>query len=58
MAQSDGWVLSLILDFGSGHGLRVVGSSSALGSALSEESAWDSLSPSAPAARALSLSNK
>ena len=36
------------LDFGSGHGLRVIGSSPVLGSAFDMEPAWDSLSPSFP----------
>ena len=48
----DAWVaLSVkcpILDFSSGHDLTIVRSSPMLGSLLSRESAWDSLSPSAP----------
>ena len=36
----------LALDFGSGHDLRVMGLSTALGSTLGMESAWDSLSSS------------
>ena len=43
MAQS---VKHSTLDLGSGHDLRVVGSSPMSGSVLSVESAWDSLSPS------------
>ena len=48
VAQS---VERLTLDFSSGHDLRVMGSSPALGSVLSMEPAWNSLSPlcSAPA---------
>ena len=46
------------LDFGSGHDPRVVGPSPTLGSTLSIESAGDSLSPSAPSPRILSLLNK
>ena len=49
------------LDFSSGHALRVTGSSPMLGSALSVESAGDSLSPSHSAPRpthALSKINK
>ena len=37
------------LDFGSGHDLTVMRTSPVLGSVLSWESAWDSLSPSPPA---------
>ena len=44
------------LDFGSGHDLTVVRSSPAAGCALSEEGAWDSLSPSLPAPPLLVLS--
>ena len=36
------------LDFGLGHDLRIVGLSPVMDSVLSAESAWDSLSPSAP----------
>ena len=36
------------LDFGSGHDVMVVGSSTTSGSALGVEPAWDSLSPSSP----------
>ena len=43
MAQS---FKHLILDFGSGHDLRVVRLSPASGSVLGVEPAWDSLSPS------------
>ena len=53
------WVKLPTLNFGSGHDLRVVGSSPTSGSGLSGESAWDSLSPSPsalPPAHALSLS--
>ena len=49
----------LTLDFVSSHDLRVLGSSTVLGSMLSVESAWDSLSPSPsalPFSRAISLS--
>ena len=46
------WVAQLVkcptLDFGSGHDLRVMELSHELGSALSMESAWDSLSPFTP----------
>ena len=38
------------LDFGSGHDLRVVRSSSALGSTLGVQPAWDSLSSPSPSA--------
>ena len=41
MAQSVKWPT---LDFSSDHGLRVVGSNPTLGSVLSMEPAWDSLS--------------
>ena len=41
-------VKHLTLGFGSGHDLRVVGSSHTLGSALSVESAGDFLTPSLP----------
>ena len=47
------------LGFGSGHKLGIVGLSPALGSALIEESAWDSLSLSlctCPCLHVLSLS--
>ena len=47
------------LDFGPGHGLRVMGQSPMSGSLLSLESAWDYLSPSSsapPSAHALYLS--
>ena len=45
-----GWfsMLSIQLGFGSGHDPRVVGLSSALGSALTAEPAWDILSPPFP----------
>ena len=45
VAQS---VECLILDFGSGHDPRIVGSSPDLGSVLSMEPTWDSLFLSAP----------
>lgn len=48
----------LTLGFNSDHDLRVVGSSTMSGSALKVESAWDSLSSSAPLTRALALSLK
>ena len=44
------------LDFGSGHDPRVVRLSPMLGSVLGVESAWDSLSPSAPPLLTLPLS--
>jgi len=46
------------LDFSSGHDPRIVRSSPELGSVLSGESAWDSLSPSASPYCSLSLSLK
>ena len=48
------------LDFGSGHDLRVVRLNLLLGSMLSMEPAWDSLSPSlcAPYLHLLSLQKK
>ena len=52
MAQS---VECPTLDVGSGHDPRVVGSSPVWGSTLSMETAWDSLSPSAPPWLTLSL---
>ena len=59
--KQDGWVAQWvkcpILDFCSGHDLRVVRSSPALGSAPGMESDWDSLS-SSPSASPLSLSKK
>lgn len=49
----------LTLDFVSGHDLRVVGLSPALGSMLNGESPWDSLSsPAPPPEHALALSQK
>ena len=53
MAQS---VKYPALDLGSGHDLTVVGSSSASGSVLSVEPAWDSLSSSPSALRPFVLS--
>ena len=53
MAQS---VERLTLDSGSGHDPKVVGSKPVLGSALSVETAWDSLSlplPLTPLARSV-----
>ena len=52
MAQS---VERPALDFGSGHDLRVVRSSPTLGSVLSTEPAWDSLSILPPLAHAHAL---
>ena len=55
VAQS---VEDLTLDFGSGHDLRVVGSSSTLGTALNTEPAWDSLSLPLPLSPTHTLSLK
>ena len=58
--SKDTWVAQLVerltLDFGSGHGSRVMGSSPESGSVLSVEPAQDSLSHPLPLSPALSVS--